>query len=90
VKLEDVKEEDLPENMRAMTAEQRKAYVAEMEKKRADFQAKVADLTKQRQNWVDEQMKKNNASNDKSFDLAMRKAIREQAASKGFKFDDGC
>ena len=88
VKLEDVKAEDLPENMRAMTVEQRQAYIAETEKKRADFQAKVADLTKQRQQYVDEEMKKHNASGDKSFDMAMRKAIREQAASKGFKFEE--
>jgi hypothetical protein len=27
---------------------------------------------------------------NQSFDAALRKAIREQATSKGFKYDDGC
>jgi hypothetical protein len=98
-KLEDVKAEDLPENMRAMTLEQRKQYVADMQKQRGEIQVKVADLNLKRQSFVDAEMKKQNNGNDNSFDAAIRKAIRSQAASKGFTFeelkplvvkDDGC
>ena len=58
IKNEDVKTEDLPENMRAMTMEQRKAYVAEMDKKRADINTKVADLNAKRGQYVEAEMKK--------------------------------
>lgn len=88
VKIEDIKTEDLPENMRSMTMEQRKAYVAEMTAKRAEIQKKVADLNLQRGQYVEAEMKKMADAGDKSFDAAIRTAIRAQAASKGFKFEE--
>ena len=88
IKVEDVKTEDLPENMRAMTPQERGQYVAEMEKKRGELQSKVAELSQKRQQFVDAEMKKSASDADKSFDLVIRKAIREQAASKGFTFEE--
>ena len=85
-KIEDVKSEDLPENMRAMTVEQKKAYIAEMEKKRGEMQTQITDLNTKRTAYVETEMKKMAAAGDKSFDAAIRSAIRAQAASKGFKF----
>ena len=87
-KIEDVKTEDLPENMRSMTLEQKKAHVAEMTQKRSEMQTKIADLGAKRQAYVEAEMKKMADAGDKSFDAAIRKAIRAQAVSKGFKFDD--
>ena len=87
-KIEDVKTEDLPENMRTMTMEQRKAYVAEMDKKRAEMQTKVNDLNTKRSQYVEAEMKKMADAGSKSFDAAIRTAIRAQAASKGFKFEE--
>ena len=87
-KIEDVKTEDLPENMRAMTMEQRKAYVAEMDRKRAEINTKVADLNAKRGQYVAAEMAKMAEAGDKSFDAAIRTAIRTQAASKGFKFEE--
>jgi hypothetical protein len=89
-KIEDVKSEDLPENMRSMTLEQKKTYIAEMTQKRGEMQTKITDLNTKRQQYVEAEMKKMAEGKDKSFDAAIRKAIREQASSKGFKFDDGC
>jgi hypothetical protein len=87
-KLEDIKDEDLPENMRAMTLEQRRAFIAQNDAKRIEIQAKVADLNSKRQQVVDAELKKMTAGSDKSFDLAIRKAIRAQAAAKGFQFEE--
>lgn len=87
-KIEDVKADDLPENMKSMTLEQKKAYVADMTTKRGEIQAKIADLNTKRSAYVEAEMKKMATASDQSFDAAIRKAIREQAASKGFKFDD--
>jgi hypothetical protein len=85
-KLEDVKEEDLPESMRAMTVEQRREYVMQQEQKRDEIQARVSDLNVKRQQFVEGEMRKQAENGDKSFDAAIRKAIRNQAAAKGFVF----
>jgi hypothetical protein len=88
VKIEDVNAEDLPENMRTMTIEQRKQLVDEMTKKRSEIQANVNELMQKRQAFVNEEIKKANVDGDKAFDVAIRKAIRAQAESKGFKFEE--
>jgi hypothetical protein len=87
-KLEDVKDADLPENMRAMSVEQRRTHVTEMQTKRADLQTQINDLNVKRQLHVAEEMKKLADAGDKSFDAAIRKAIRAQAQAKGFAFEE--
>ena len=52
------------------------------------MQAKANDLNGKRQAYVDAELQKANETNDRSFDAAIRKAIRAQAASKGFKFEE--
>lgn len=99
-KLEDVKVEDLPEAMRTMTLEQRREHVKEMEAKRVKIQDSINELNAKRQQFVEAEMRKSAERPDaNSFNAALRKAIREQAAAKGFTFerpaaiaatDDGC
>jgi hypothetical protein len=99
-KLEDIKAEELPENMRAMTVEQRREHVTAMASQRAEMQKKITDLNLRREAYVEQELKKSAQEDGKSFDAAIRKAIRAQAESKGFKFqekkvtasnaDDGC
>ena len=86
VKIEDVKTELLPENMRKMTMEQRKAHVDEMYKKRVEIQKQIKELNTKRSGFISGTMAKRNQKDDKSFDAAVRKAIREQAKSKGFSW----
>lgn len=86
-KLDDVKNEELPEAMKTMTIEQRRDYVKQMDTKRAEIQTKVSDLTTKRQQFVEAEMKKAAETGDKSFDAAIRNAVRQQAASKGFVFE---
>ncbi len=85
-KLADVKDEDLPESMRGKTLEQKQAIIAEMARKREAIQKEIADYSARRQAFVNEEMKKHQSDADRSFDTALRKAIRAQAMSKGFEF----
>ncbi len=87
-KLEDIKDEDLPEEMRGMTLEQKKAHIAKMEQERNDIQRRVADLQIKRGQFVEAELKKTADAEGKSFDAAIRTAIRAQAASKGFTFEE--
>ena len=88
LKIEDVKKEDLPENMQEMTVKERRAYVNEMSRKRAGIQKQINELNDKRLAFITEEMKKQNLDDSKSFDNAIRKAVREQAAAKGFTFKE--
>lgn len=85
VKLEEVKDEELPEAMRSMTLEQRRAHVAEQGEKRKGLQEKVAELAKQRDAYVAAEMRRRSLDDGQSFDNAVRSAIREQALAAGFQ-----
>lgn len=84
--LADIKVEDLPENMREMTIEERQAYLDETGAKRAGIQEQIAALAKDRDAYVAEEMKRLALDTSKSFDNAVRQAVRDQAAAKGFSF----
>jgi hypothetical protein len=86
-----VKDEDLPESMRGKSEEEKQAMIAAMTQKRADIQKQVAQVSAKRTQYVTDEQRKMAQGDDKSFDAAIRKAIRSQAESKGFKFvDEGC
>ncbi len=85
-KLAEIKDEELPEAMRGMTLEQKQARIAEVNTKREAIQKEIADYSAKRQAYVNEEMKKHQSDADRSFDAALRGAIRAQAQAKGFQF----
>ncbi len=84
-KLAEVKAEDLPENMRKMSVKERTAYVEKLTKQRADVQKTIADVNTKREAWVAEEMKRRALDTSKSFDFAVRSAVRAQAKAKGIQ-----
>lgn len=86
-KLESVKEEDLPAEMKAMTPEQRKSHLEAKTKERAELQQKVAKLSAERQKFIDAEIKEKGLDQNKAFDQAVKKAVREQAEKKGLSFE---
>jgi hypothetical protein len=88
VKMEEVKAEELPENMRKMSVKERKAYVETQSKKRAEIQKKIQKLNEERKKYVADKQAELAKSNDKdTLDQAMIKSAREQAKRKNFKFE---
>jgi len=87
VKLEDVKEEELPENMRKMSTKEKQAYVEGRLKERAEIQKQIQQLNDQRKKYVAEEMKKQQAGT-KTLGSAIIQAVREQAKKKNFKFEE--
>ncbi len=85
VELKDLKEEDLPEEMRAMSLEEREAYVAEKAKERAAIQKQIADLSVKRDQFVAEK-RAELAGNDSTLGEQVRKTVRKQAVEAGFQF----
>lgn len=88
VDLSKVKDEELPENMRKMTLEQRKAYLAEKKAEREVIQKKVTELNKARDAYVAEEQKKLAAkSKAETLDSAVIGTVRKQAEAKNYKFE---
>jgi len=87
VKLEDVKDEDLPEALRKMTVEERRKHLEEMSKRREALKRQIQELEAKRQAHLAAEMKKSALSADQAFDYAVRAAVRAQAAAKGFEFE---
>lgn len=85
VKLEDVKEEQLPEQLRKMKPAERKAYVEKMAKRRKELQQKIADLSKQRDKHVAVERKKIAGKRGvKTLSEALGESVRKQAEKKQF------
>lgn len=83
---EKLKAEDLPEAMKDMSIEERKAYVAEKQKERTAIQEKIRDLNEERQKFVQAKLKEQGESND-TLDRVVVDTVREQAQGKGYQFE---
>ncbi|MFN0077288.1 MAG: vWA domain-containing protein [Prosthecobacter sp.] len=80
-----VKEADLPEEMKKMTVEERKAHLEKKTAERAEIQKQVLTLNKEREAYVATQ-RKESAKTD-TLDTAMTKALRAQAEKKGIAWE---
>jgi hypothetical protein len=86
IKLEDVKEEDLPEDLREMSQVERKSYIEAKAKQRGEIQQRIQELNEQRKKYVAEEMKKQQQQGN-TLGSAAIKAVREQAKKKDFTFE---
>ena len=85
VKIEEVKDEELPEEMRAMSVEERKAHVEKKSKERDELQGKVKDLSKKREAHITEELKKQ--GNEDAFDVVVKKTLNKQMEKAGLKVE---
>lgn len=82
--LKKIKEEDLPEELKKLKADERMPYLKKKADERAEIQKKVAELQAKRAKFLEEESKKQPKSDaDKAFDEALKVILREQAAAKG-------
>lgn len=88
VKLAEIPVDQLPEQMRALSLADRQKLVTEMQTKREAIQKDVLVLNQKREAVVADEMKKRAIDVTKSFDYAVRKAVREQARSKGMQIPE--
>jgi hypothetical protein len=85
IKLEDVKDEHLPEEMRKMTLEQRRAHVEQKAKERAELRARIVELSKKRDEYLRQELEKRGAKD--GFDAVVKEALRKQAERKGIRIE---
>jgi hypothetical protein len=84
VKLEDLSDAELPQEMKGMAPKERGEYVAAMQLRRDELQKKIARLNGERETFVREKMKSGAAAG--TLDEAMIRALRQQASSRHFTF----
>jgi len=85
VKLEEMAEAELPEEMKGMTVKERNEFVSALQGKREALQKKIARLHDERQRFVKDQLKNQSAAG--TLDAAIIRALRLQAKAKNFSFD---
>ena len=85
VKLEELKDEDLPEEMRTMAPQERQAYVDKKTAERKEIQRQIADLSTQRDTFVNDKQREL-ASNGDTLGDQVRQTVRTQATKSGFAF----
>jgi hypothetical protein len=80
-----LREEQLPEEMKKMSVKERETYVETKSKERADLQAQIGKLNDERRKYVAEEQKK--LKLDNTLDQAIVNSVRKQATTKGFIFE---
>ena len=73
--------------MKKMNKEQRKEYVEKNAAKRQEIQKKIQELNEARKKYVAAEKRKLEGA-DKSLGSAMIKAVRKQAETRKFKFEE--
>lgn len=86
VKLDEVKKEELPDDLAKLSSEELKAHVDKQAAERKALQEKIQSLNKEREAFVAAEMKKQGEGT--GLDTAMIKAIRTQAAKQQFNFPE--
>ena len=88
MKLADVPVDQLPAEMKAMTPADREALLAKMTTARAALQKKIQELTRQRDAFVAEELKRQAAATGVvTLDQAIVDTARGQAVARGYTFE---
>ena len=84
VELEDLKEAELPSEMRGMTQKEKENYVKQVEKKRRVLMEQIAELSGKRSSYIAQKIAETGAED--SFDEVVQRVIEEQASDKGIRY----
>jgi hypothetical protein len=89
VKLEDLKPDQLPEELRKLSLGELQAYVEKRGEERRKIQDQIKNLSANRDKFIAEyQARQASQPQDKSLAEAVIKAVREQASRRDYKFDE--
>jgi hypothetical protein len=84
--VEEIAEEDLPEQMQAMEAAERVVYIEQKAKKREEVQERIQTLAVERQDYIQKERAKMADSDEKGLDEVIQEGLQAQAEEKGFTF----
>ncbi len=84
VTLEDLKPEDLPAPLQALSPEEQKAVIAEKSAERAALRGEIDKLVQAREAYIAEKLASDSPGD--SFDKAVEEMVHEQGAAKGILY----
>lgn len=86
VKLEDIREQELPDDILKIDKEKRMTYVADLVENRATLEKKLTELLKQRDDYLAKEIDKRDKEEvESSFNSRVYEKMRYSAAKKGYK-----
>lgn len=86
VKLEDLKEEELPPELRKLKKEQRKDYLAKLEKRRQELLKEAVELDRKRSDFIARKQAELAKKGSAGFDQQVLEILRNQAAKNGIAY----
>jgi hypothetical protein len=87
--LKDIKDEELPEELKKMSLKEREEYVAKKKAERETIQKEIQDLSQKRKEYIAEKRREEAKATGQAstLDAAVIKAIRTQAEKKKFNLE---
>jgi len=86
VKLEDLKDDQLPAELKKMTLEERKAHLDKLDKQRTALQKEAVELDKKRSDFIQKKLAENKTGGKDSFDNQVLEVLRKQAKKTGVDY----
>lgn len=85
LKLDAVKDEDLPEDLRKLSPDERKKEIDKRLAERKKLRDEIVELSKQRNEFIVKEQTKNRSGQPAGFDAAVAGALKKQLERKGIK-----
>ena len=89
VDLEKMPTEELPEELRDMTIDERKEYLGKKAERRSELSEQIRELGEKRQAYLEEQVRKLNLEDKGTLDHSVFECIQTQAEKKGIRYEGG-
>jgi Mg-chelatase subunit ChlD len=86
VKLDTLKDEELPEELRKLPKEKRQAYLDELEKKREALRQEALKLAKERDEFTKKKLEEEGKKAKEGFDQKVEELLRKQAKKVGIDY----
>jgi len=80
-----IPEDQLPEEVRKLPADQRAKFIQDKSKEREEIQSQIKDLGAKRDKVVQEKIRAQGLKSDESLDTAVRQSIQSQAKKAGLE-----
>jgi Mg-chelatase subunit ChlD len=86
VKFENLKDEELPEELRKLPKEKRQAYLDDLEKKREKLREEARDLAKKRDEFTKKKLEEDGKKTKEGFDQKVEELLQKQAKKFGIDY----
>jgi hypothetical protein len=85
--IKDLEAEELPEELKELSLDEREAYVQEKSEKRAEIKQEIQKLDRDRRDYISEEKSMRAVEADSGLDDAIKEGLRSIAAQTGFTFE---